>query len=153
MGCMRALGIYLRKFVMDQLEKDADVAIDAKGFGKFRLTVDPDAAEDSLYPKKIVYEPTAALAKGTASSVRFALDSEPSEPPLTSAGHGILVKKIDFSRLVRLCRNQNQTTVKNNLQALSNHLASFVSGGSDSSDMLSGRTLRINLRIGTLIAR
>ena len=73
---MRALGIYLRKFVMEQLEKkDADVAIDAKGFGKFRLTSDPDASEDSLYPKKIVYEPSAALAKGTASAVRFSLEA------------------------------------------------------------------------------
>ena len=75
MGCLRALGIYLRKFVIEQLEKEADVAIDAKGFGKFRLTADPDASQDSLYPKKIVYEPCAAIVKGTASSVRFSIES------------------------------------------------------------------------------
>ena len=52
------------------------MAIDAKGFGKFRLTADPDASQDSLYPKKIVYEPCAAIAKGTASSVRFSIEAE-----------------------------------------------------------------------------
>jgi len=66
------LGIHLRKFVIENLEKDADVAIDTKGFGKFSLVADPEATQDSLYPKKLNYEPCARLAKGASSSnVRF----------------------------------------------------------------------------------
>ena len=59
----------------------------------------------------------------------------------------LLVKKIDYSRFVRLVRTQNQSTAKRNVEALGNHLLTFVSGDETSG----GRPLRLNLRIGTLI--
>ena len=59
---MLALGVYLRKQVIDHIAKEHDVCFEAGSFGKFTLTDDPDADSDSLYPKKITYEPTGMLA-------------------------------------------------------------------------------------------
>ena len=61
----------------------------------------------------------------------------------------MLVKKIDYSRFVRLVRTQNQSTAKRNVETLGNHLATFVSGGDIETS--NGRPMRINLRIGTLV--
>lgn len=88
-----ALGVYLRKFFLSKLESD-DVGIDTKSFGKFSLVTDPLADADDLYPKKIVFEPTGAIARG----VRQAVTLDQSGPPAIAA---------DFGRLTRLCRLQN----------------------------------------------
>ena len=42
------------------------MCLDAGGFGKFTLTNDPEADVESLYPKRIVYEPTSTLASITS---------------------------------------------------------------------------------------
>lgn len=68
------------------------------------LIADPDASEDSLYPKKLIYEPSALLAKGTNSSLRFSNITARSENVVINASSAMLVKKIDFSRFVRLVR-------------------------------------------------
>lgn len=62
------------------------------------LIADPDASEDSLYPKKLIYEPSALLAKGT----NFSNITARSENVVINASSAMLVKKIDFSRFVRL---------------------------------------------------
>ena len=54
---MLALGIYLRRFFIDYLEKEYEVALDTQSFGKFALINDEEATEESLYPKKFIYEP------------------------------------------------------------------------------------------------
>lgn len=59
---MFAFGIYLRKFMTQRLDKD-DVTLDTHHFGKFSLVDDPDADEESLYPKKLVYEPSSFMSK------------------------------------------------------------------------------------------
>lgn len=56
-----ALGVYLRKFFIDQIEKQ-DLCIDTQSFGRFTIVADPDAEYESLYPRKITYEPTGLLA-------------------------------------------------------------------------------------------
>ena len=58
---MIALGIYLRKILVDYIMNKDPVCLDAGSFGKFYLVNDPNAELDSLYPKKIVYEPTGVL--------------------------------------------------------------------------------------------
>jgi len=63
------------------------------------------------------------------------------------------VKKIDFSRFIRLLRGQSITIAKSNMNALSNHLVSFVDGSSAECDSMTGMTLRINLKVGHLIVR
>ena len=59
---MLALGVYLRKNVIDHVQRDNDICFDAGSFGKFILAHDPDADSESLYPKKIVYEASGVLA-------------------------------------------------------------------------------------------
>ena len=59
---MIALGVYLRKNVIDHISKESDVCFDAGSFGKFKLVHDADADSENLYPKKIVYEAVGALA-------------------------------------------------------------------------------------------
>lgn len=59
---MLALGVYLRKNVIDHMQKDSDVCFDAGSFGKFKLVHDAEADSENLYPKKIVYEAPGALA-------------------------------------------------------------------------------------------
>ena len=66
--CLMALGVYLRKFFLEYLER-SEVTLDTQCFGKFSLVVDPDADEDSLYTKKIVYEPSAALVKTSKTAL------------------------------------------------------------------------------------
>lgn len=67
---------------------------------------------------------------------------------------GQLVKAIDYGQMNRLVRSQNQSLIKRNLDHLANHLVStIILGNSKESDAkFSGRTMRINLRIGTLVA-
>ena len=57
-----ALGIYLRRFFVEHNER-SNIALDTQSFGKFSLVDDPDADPESLYPKKIVYEPQGILAQ------------------------------------------------------------------------------------------
>ena len=56
-----ALGVYLRKSFIELVEKQ-DRCIDTQSFGKFTIVADPDADSESLYPRKIIYEPTGLLA-------------------------------------------------------------------------------------------
>ena len=62
-----ALGVYLRKFFMEHLDR-AEITIDTQFFGRFCMLQDPDADADSLYPKKIVYEPNVGLVKKSNQS-------------------------------------------------------------------------------------
>ena len=57
-----ALGVYLRKFFMEHLDR-TEITIDTQYFGRFCMLQDPNADQDSLYPKKIVYEPNVGLVK------------------------------------------------------------------------------------------
>ena len=57
-----ALGVYLRKLFIDHIEK-SDYTVDTWSFGKFSIVSDPDADAESLYPRKIVFEPTGLLAQ------------------------------------------------------------------------------------------
>ena len=59
---MIALGVYLRKNVIDHVSKVGDICFDAGSFGKFKLVHDADADSENLYPKKIVYEAPGSLA-------------------------------------------------------------------------------------------
>ena len=67
MKSLIALGIYLRKQVIDSLtsKRNEVVVIEGGPFGTFTLLHDPDASYDSLYPKKLMYEPTYAMKPGT----------------------------------------------------------------------------------------
>ena len=51
-----AIGVYLRKFFVENMHMQA-VSIDTGNFGTFCMVNDPDASEDTLYPKQIVYKP------------------------------------------------------------------------------------------------
>ena len=65
--CLMALGVYLRKFFMEHLDR-TEITIDTQFFGRFCMLQDPDADVDSLYPKKIVYEPNVGLVKKSNQS-------------------------------------------------------------------------------------
>ena len=108
---LMALGVYLRKFFLSKLESD-DCTVDTKGFGRFSLVTDPSVDPDDLYPKKIVYEPTGALAR----SAKHTVDQSGSRQ-LPAA------MPIDMGRLTRLCGLQSQNAVKRNIELLSSHLA------------------------------
>ena len=60
-----ALGVYLRKFFIDNIERP-DMAIDTQSFGKFTIVADPEADSDSLYPNKIIFEPSGILSSVTS---------------------------------------------------------------------------------------
>ena len=137
--CFMALGVYLRKFFIEYIEKP-DYAIDTQSFGKFTIVADPDADPESLYPNKIVYEPTGLL-----SSI---IGGDKISKPVKTA---ILTKKIDYGRISRLCRVQNSSLCKRNLEHLSNHLAQVLIGNNSDSEIFRGKTIRLNLRIGHLI--
>ena len=122
-----ALGVYLRKFFIDQIDKQ-DQSIDTQSFGKFTIVEDPDADPDALYSKKIVYEPTGIL-----SQVTGAITSS------NNTSNFMLNKTVDFSRVSRLCRVQNQTLCKKNLEHMANHLAQLVVGKSSDSEMFRGK--------------
>ena len=89
-----------------------------------------------------------------AATARTSIDASQMEG-MSTASMGLLVKKIDFSRFVRLLRGQNTIMAKKNVKALSDYLAAFVGGGGAGQEVeaLGGKTVRIYLRIGTLIAR
>ena len=61
-GHINALGIYLRKFVIENVAARDDVTLDTKFLGKFTLMRDTTPDYGSLYPKKIIYEPSGLLA-------------------------------------------------------------------------------------------
>ena len=88
-----AVGVYLRRFVIDHLQKPQSVAADIAGLGRFTLRHDSVAAltdDANLYPKTIVFEPSTALA--SAVSMR----------PVGATQ--IIVRPFDWSRMQRLCR-------------------------------------------------
>ena len=57
-----ALGVYLRKFVVNSFDKDCATSIDTGSFGRFTLSPDPESQSDSLYCKKLIFEPSGGLA-------------------------------------------------------------------------------------------
>ena len=71
---------------------DEVVVIDAGYFGKFTLVHDTEAGYDTLYPKKLIFEPTSAMVPGTQIKVW------PSDIKST-------VKPLDMGRLTRLCKD------------------------------------------------
>lgn len=62
-----AIGVYLRKAIIDNLQNKMGIVIDIALLGKFLLLPDLDAG-DALYPKKIIFEPNAAIASATSSA-------------------------------------------------------------------------------------
>jgi len=64
--CVAALGVYLRRFVIDNLSKQNAMAADISLFGKFTLVpTNSDAANgdrDALYSKKLVFDPNSNIA-------------------------------------------------------------------------------------------
>ena len=56
---MIALGVYLRKFVLENIEKE-NYGVETS-FGRFIIVEDPMADPDSLYTKKVVYEAAGLL--------------------------------------------------------------------------------------------
>ena len=105
-----ALGVYLRKNVIDHMHRENDVCFDAGNFGKFTLTRDPDADIDSLYPKKFIYEPSGLLAQL----------SQTKTPTVTS--QQAITRPLDIARLTRLARVDNAGALKKNLECLASHL-------------------------------
>ena len=91
-----ALGIYLRKFFIENVEKQ-DYAIDTQSFGRFTIVADPEADPESLYPSKIIFEPTGLLSSVTSKP---GYDKSTASAPL-------MTRQVDFARLSRLCRVQN----------------------------------------------
>ena len=57
--CLTAVGVYVRKFIIDHLHDEGDYAVDAGPFGRFSLMQNADAGPDALYQKKIVYDPSS----------------------------------------------------------------------------------------------
>ena len=111
-------------------------------FGKFNLVHDAAADPDTLYPKKITYEPTGVL-----SSLK--LDKQ-SNNEAARQGNYLISKSLDMTRLTRLVRVTNQFALQKNLECLANQLAQIVVGNSHDSGQLRGKTMRINMRIGWL---
>ncbi len=143
-----ALGIYLRRFFIENIERD-NLQLDTQYFGKFSIVADPDADIDSLYPHKIEFEatggPLAAAAVNTSVSIQRTIDFQ-----------NMVVKHcrpIDLGRLTRLAHFASQAQTKKNLEALSTHLASLLRGTNVESDQLRSRGMKINLRIGHLIVK
>jgi len=124
------------------------VTLDTHNFGKFSLVDDPDADEESLYPKKLVYEPSSLMSKAITrpTNHHHSMASDSVRTPRL----GQLVKAIDYGQMNRLCRSQNQSLIKRNLDNLANHLVSVMILGNNA-EKFSGRTMRINLRIGILV--
>ena len=67
------------------------IAIEAGCFGRFCLVHDPDASYDTLYPKKLIFEPTPAMSPGSKYKVWQDLR--------------VTVKLLDMARLTRLCKD------------------------------------------------
>lgn len=109
--CFIAFGVYLRKFFIEHLERDS-IVIDTKAFGKYSLVDDPEADQESLYPKKLIFEPSGLLAKVTPQRLA---ETERSR----SVGQ-LLCKKIDYGKLARLVHSQSERNVKQNLDVLGN---------------------------------
>ena len=99
---MIAIGVYLRKLLVEYISNESPVCLDAGSFGKIYLVNDPDAGDDSLYPKKLVYEPMGVL--------RSLSDDKPFVRPTN-----LINKPLDMVRLARVCRNVNQNLIKKNI--------------------------------------
>lgn len=56
-----ALGVYLRKFVVENAPKE-DAIVDTEYLGKFAIGYDRDADYESLYAKRITFTATGLLA-------------------------------------------------------------------------------------------
>ena len=65
--CFLALGVYLRKFITDNLSSTKAIVQDIGPFGKFALLPDLEDQE-ALYTKKIIFYPSSAIAKATSWS-------------------------------------------------------------------------------------
>ena len=85
------------------------MCFDLGGFGKILMLNDPEADYDSLYPRKLVHEPTGTLASVINSSVTF------------NKNKVILTRPLDYVGLSRMS-SIPPTVLKSDLDALSNHL-------------------------------
>ena len=88
------------------------MCLDAGGFGKFTLTNDPEADVESLYPKRIVYEPTSTLASITSQD-SFGQGKN-------AASNLAIARPLDMSRLTRLVKVTNAVALKKDLDQLTN---------------------------------
>ena len=140
---MIALGVYLRKNVIENIQKENDICLDAGSFGKFTLANDPEADSESLYPKKIVYEPTSTLASLSQ------LDSGKAAGSMSKV---TISRPLDMSRLIRLVKVTNAVALRKDLDQLTNQLAQIMIGNNPDSNLFKGKTVKINMRIGWLIA-
>ena len=57
-----AFSLLLRKFFVENIDKE-HIIMDTQYWGRFTLMRDPDADEDTLYPKKITFEPTGLMSR------------------------------------------------------------------------------------------
>ena len=134
MKSLIALGIYLRKQVVNNLQSAHKevVVIEAGPFGTFTLMHDPEASNDTLFPKKLMFEPTYAMKPGYQLKVW--------------KDYKVDMKPLDMTRLTRLCKDQSQAQIKKNLQQMASYM---LQQNTD----LQGKTLRVNLRIGSLVVQ
>ena len=119
---MKVLSQYLRKQIVNHLRinNEKDVCFDLGGFGKIYLLNDSDADYESLYPKKLVHEPTGILAS-VINTVTF------------KKSGAILTRSLDYAGLSQMS-GVSPTVLKSDLDALSNHLVQLLVGNtSDSS--------------------
>ena len=75
--------------------------IEAGPFGTFTLMHDPEASNDTLFPKKLMFEPTYAMKPGHQLKVWQDVKVD--------------MKPLDMTRLTRLCKDQSQAQIKKNL--------------------------------------
>ena len=103
MKSLIALGIYLRKQVVNSLQSAHNevVVIEAGPFGTFTLMHDSEASNDTLYPKKLIFEPTHAMKPGYKLKVW--------------QDYKVDMKLLDMTRMTRLCKDQSQAQIKKNL--------------------------------------
>lgn len=87
-----------------RLDKD-EVTLDTHHFGKFSLVDDPDADEESLYPKKLVYEPSSLFAKAITNRNNGNHYQSMASDSVRTPRLGQLVKAIDYGQMNRLLRS------------------------------------------------
>ena len=139
-----ALGVYLRKFVVENAPKE-DAIVDTEYLGKFAIGYDRDADYESLYAKRITF-----TASGLLASIGKA---KPDDMLAKSVNFksALMTRQIDWGRMQRLCRVQSSSLLKSNLEAFTNHLLQVIVGNNRESDTFKGKTVRVNLKIGSLV--
>ena len=118
---LKVLSQHIKKKIVDHLRtKEEDVCFDIGGFGKIYMFNDADADYDSLYPKKLVHEPTGNLAS-VIKSVTF------------NKSKAVLTRSLDYNNLSQMS-GMSPTVLKNDLDALANHLIQLIVGNTADSN-------------------